>query len=330
MVIWKYITNHVARKVYIMITSTVEENKKIKVVTIDDINKKLENPALFIEECEEKYTRRVARAAAGIKENISKKPIILLSGPSGSGKTTSANLIADALRRENINTIVISMDDYFVPGEIAPGPDGKVDYERPDRVDIPLLKRDMDILADCGEITLPRFSFSDNTRSWGETIKRDKDTAIIIEGIHALNPELTGGHHDYATFVYVSVRTRIADSTGQLLHPSKIRLLRRLSRDKLFRGRDYKHTVLNFPSVQKGESLYIAPYKHRADYDIDTFFAYEICAYKKVLPSICTNFEKYEKRADMYSVLPHFLNLANEIETGLIPSRSIVREFIGQ
>ncbi len=313
-----------------MITDTVDNPKKIKVVTIEDINRRTENPSLFVEECEEKYRRRIARATAGIKENLNQKPIILLSGPSGSGKTTSANLIAASLKKDGINTIVISMDDYFVPGVIPPGPDGKVDYERPDRVDIPLLKRDMKTLAAGGEITLPVFSFSDNSRSWGETIKRDKDTAVIIEGIHALNPELTGTHHDYATFVYVSVRTRIADSTGQLLHPSKIRLLRRLSRDKLFRGRDYKNTILNFPSVQRGESLYIMPYKSRADYDIDTFFAYEICAYKKVLPSLYANFEKYEKRADMYSILPHFLNLSEEMDTGIIPDDSIVREFIGQ
>lgn len=313
-----------------MITDTAENNKKIKIVTIEDINRKVENPLLFIEECEEKYLRRIARAANGIKENLSKKPIILLSGPSGSGKTTSANLIADALRKESVNAVVISMDDYFVPGVIPPGPDGKVDYERPDRVDIPLLKKDIDTLAKCGEVTLPVFNFSDNTRGEGETIKRDKDTAIIIEGIHALNPELTGGHHDYSSFVYVSVRTRIADNTGQLLHPSKIRLLRRLPRDKLFRGRDYKSTILNFPSVQRGESLYIAPFKSRADYDIDTFFAYEICAYKKLLPSLYANLDVYEKKADMYSVLPHFLNIAKEMETDIIPPRSIVREFIGQ
>ena len=306
-----------------------ENAKKIKIITIDEINRKAADAQSFIRACEDVYTQKINDTASAIAQNISEKPILLLSGPSGSGKTTTANRIAAFLRNTGIKTLVISMDDYFVPGVIPPGPDGKVDYERPERVDIKLLSEHLELLAAGKEITLPKFDFTDNSRHMGETIKRDKNTAVIIEGIHALNPEVTGGHHSYSSFAYVSVRTRIADSKGELLHPSKIRLLRRLSRDKLFRGRDYHQTVEKFGSVQRGESLYIMPYKSLADYDIDTFFAYELSVYKKVLPTLCSDFDDCEKRADMYSVLPRFLKLVNAIDTEDIPNNSMVREFIG-
>lgn len=306
-----------------------QSNAKIRIISLEDINRRAAQPKEFIESCEQAYSDSIQRTADGIAQSFMQKPIILLSGPSGSGKTTSAGRIAQRLSAHGIKSAVISMDDYFLPGRPAPSEDGKIDYERPDRVDIELLSRHMDILANGGEVTLPKYDFSDNTRSEGEKIRRSKNTAIIIEGIHALNPAVTGEHHDFASFVYVSVRTRIADKSGELLHPSKIRLLRRLSRDKLFRGRDYRETVMNYSSVQRGENLYIMPYKQRADYDIDTFFAYELSVYRSVLPDLCSDFNECEKKADMYSVLPRFLSIASGIDPSFVPGNSMLREFIG-
>lgn len=303
--------------------------KKLKIVSLDDINNSAESPEEFIRRCENTYTDNITRVADGIAHNFREKPIILLSGPSGSGKTTSACRIAQQLLAYGIHSVVISMDDYFRPGLPEPSPDGKIDFERPDRVDTELLAKHLDILADGGEIILPKYDFTTNLRGQGFPIRRDKNTAVIVEGIHALNPDVIGGHDSFAAFVYVSVRTRIADRTGELLHPSKIRLLRRLSRDKLFRGRDYKDTVLNFSSVQRGESLYILPFKSRADYDIDTFFGYELSVYRSVLPSLYSDFEECERRADMYSVLPKFLKNTVGINPELVPENSMVKEFIG-
>ena len=151
-----------------------------------------------------------------------------IMGPSGSGKTTTEYRIADALVKKGIKAIVISMDDYFVPGVIPPDENGRVDFEAPARVDCELLKKDLRTLAAGGEVRLPKFNFADNSRQHGNAIRCDGNTVVIIEGIHALNPDVTGKMHDSATFIYVSVRTRIADEKGGLLHPSKIRLIRRL------------------------------------------------------------------------------------------------------
>lgn len=171
-------------------------------------------------------------------------------------------------------------------------------------------EKDLRTLAAGGEVRLPKFNFADNSRQHGNAIRCDGNTVVIIEGIHALNPDVTGKMHDSATFIYVSVRTRIADEKGGLLHPSKIRLIRRLSRDKLFRGRDYHRTIEQFPSVQRGESLYIMPYKHLADFDIDTFFPYELSVYRSVLAKLCDNdFDECIRQVNRYSELPRFLSL---------------------
>lgn len=305
--------------------------KKPKIVSLDDINRIAKaNPSELIKLGENTYSRSIENAAEGIADSFSTKPMVLLSGPSGSAKTSTALRLKKELEAHGIKSLVISMDDYFVPGKLEPEPDGKIDYEKPERVDIKLLAEHLEILANGGSVRLPKFHFSDNTRSEGELICREKDTAVIVEGIHALNPLITGGHHDYASFVYVSVRTRIADKSGLLLHPSKIRLMRRLARDKLFRGRDFKRTIANFGSVQRGESLYIMPYKSRANYDIDSFFAFELGVYRNVLPKLCgSEFEKYERAADDRSVLPYFLSQVEEIPAELVPDSSVVKEFIG-
>ena len=308
----------------------MSQSNGIKIVTIDELNRRAENVQAFIETSENQYREKVITAAESIAQCCKQKPLVLLSGPSGSGKTTTAYRIADVLVSKGIKAVVISMDDYFVPGVIQPDENGKVDLEAPARVDCELLKKDLRTLAAGGEVRLPKFDFTDNSRQQGNKIRCDGNTVVIIEGIHALNPEVTGKMHDSATFIYVSVRTRIADEKGGLLHPSKIRLIRRLSRDKLFRGRDYHRTIEQFPSVQRGESLYIMPYKHLADFDIDTFFPYELSVYRSVLAKLCgDDFEECIRQVNRYSELPKFLSMISEVSPDAVPENSLIKEFIG-
>lgn len=305
-------------------------SQHIRIVTLDELNKDAENTEKFIADSEKQYTAKITEAAQRIADCYKEKPLVLLSGPSGSGKTTTAYRIANQLADQDIKSIVISMDDYFVPGAIPPDKNGKIDLEAPERVDCELLKKDLLTLTSGGEVQLPKFNFTDKSRSQGNKIRCDGNTVVIIEGIHALNHSVTGELHDHATFIYVSVRTRIADEKGTLLHPSKIRLIRRLSRDKLFRGRDYHRTIELFPSVQRGESLYIMPYKHLADFDIDTFFPYELSVYRNVLAKLCENdLEECIMQVNRYSELPKFLSQIAPIPAEAVPDDSLIKEFIG-
>ncbi len=297
------------------------------------INKCLaENPAEYVNKCEEIYKQRIAEAAERIYMDRDRRPLVLLSGPSGSGKTTSAMRISRRLNEKGIPVHVISMDNYFLPdgaGNIPLDENGCVDLESPQRMDIPLFKEHLEKLWRREPVSMPKFSFKDQSRSSGKTIQRQKDEIIIIEGIHALDPEVTGDTEDFAACVYVSVRTRIKNSDGTLLHPRLIRLMRRLCRDKLFRGRNAAEVFAMLPSVTRGEDLYIMPHKTRADLDIDTFLAYEPSVYRAMLMDDLNDPEMLTPEVREHSELMKTLCELAPLESSMVPSDSLVREFIG-
>lgn len=300
-------------------------------ISIEELNKAAQTPETLISEGEKIYTDQISAAAERIFEERAERPIVLISGPSGSGKTTSANRVAHLLEQRGSKAHTISMDNYFLPmheNEAARDKDGKIDFESPQRLDIPLFREHLEKLFRCEEIQIPTFDFARQERREGMPLKRQKGDIVILEGIHALNPLLTGDCEDFTRCIYVSVRTRIADGE-QLLHPSKIRLMRRLMRDKLYRGRDLSETFEFFKSVERGENLYIMPYKHRADFDIDTFIKYEALVYRDILlPELKKSSESYADYSD-YADIEKFLELLAPIDRDLVPDNSLIREFIG-
>ena len=208
----------------------------MRCVSIEQLNNAAKNPEEFISEGERLYSEQLAAAAESIYAEREKRPVVLLSGPSGSGKTTSAHRIADLLGKYGCKAHIISMDNYFLPmaeNEAARDENGEIDYESPYRLDIPLFKKHLEMLSRCEEIYIPSFDFAKQERYEGMTLKIEAGELVILEGIHALNPLVTGDCDDFTTCVYVSVRTRISNA-DKLLHPSKIRLMRRLMRARLF------------------------------------------------------------------------------------------------
>lgn len=288
-------------------------------------------PEELIREGERIYADRLAAAAELIYKNREDKPIVLISGPSGSGKTTSATRLSRLLERKGSKAHTVSMDNYFLPmhmNEQARDKDGKIDFESPQRLDIELFRDHLGKLIRGETVDVPSFDFAEQARHEGMPLQCEKGDFVIIEGIHALNPLLTGDFDDFTTGVYVSVRTRIR-SGDELLHPSKIRLMRRLMRDKLYRGRSLSETFEFFKSVERGENLYIMPYKHRADIDIDTFIRYEAPVYRDILlPELEKAAGEYSDYAS-YADIEKFLRLLAPINKDLVPQQSLIREFIG-
>ena len=286
----------------------------------------------YVSKCEHIYNQRLSEAAEKIYLDSEKRPLVLLSGPSGSGKTTSALRIGKRLREKGLSVHIISMDNYFLPngmGQMPLDENGNIDLESPQRMDIPLFTEHLEKLFHCEPIEMPKFNFKTQSRTFGETYQRRPDEVIIIEGIHALNPEVTGNTDDFTTCVYVSVRTRIQGDDGNVLHPRTIRLMRRLCRDKLFRGRNASEVFGMLPSVTRGEDLYIMPHKHRAHFDIDTFMAYEPSVYRSMLlPELnkARGLSSLGKEYDNMVEVMRELEPLNQIN---VPSDSLVREFIG-
>ena len=287
------------------------------------------DPAAVIESDRRFYYKQIMQAVDIISANASKRPVILLSGPSGSGKTTTALLIERELDRRGMETHTLSMDDFFSPlttEEKELLRQNKLDLEKPTRVDIPFFQQQLGQILDGEEILLPRYDFHESKRFFdGRTLRRHPGELVIMEGIHALNPDVTG-YANQTTRVYVSVRTRITTKDGITLHPSKIRLARRLLRDRTGRGRALSETIRMRERVDLGEQKYIMPFKQNAHCSIDSFFSSEMSVYRDYLyDELEALLPDYPDLADLVQVLREIPSVPEE----LVPSDSLLREFIG-
>ena len=285
------------------------------------------DPAAVLEHDRILYQQQIDRVAEFAAANAAQRPVLLLAGPSGSGKTTTALLIERELDRRGVETHTLSMDNYFSPlseREKELLQRNELDLERPTRVDVPFFRQQLDAILRGEEIALPRFDFQESRRVFdGRTLRRRPGELILMEGIHALNPDVTG-HDEDTTRIYVSVRTRITAKSGLVLHPAKIRLLRRMLRDKLCRGRAFSQTVGNCARVDRGEQNYIMPFKPRAHCSIDSFYSAELSVYRACLASApeALDFPKLCDLAEVLRELP-------EVDPALVPQDSLLREFIG-
>ena len=178
---------------------------------LQEINRRIQSDVKeFLAECDQDYTQRVSLAADKILGNLENSPIVLLSGPSGSGKTTTALKIAEELRRRGVGSHAVALDNYFKtlnPRTAPRTPEGDIDYESPQCLDMDLLDRHFTALSHGEEILVPKFEFARQMRndSLGTPLKLEKNEIAIFEGIHALNDDIAGRHPEAAK-LYISAR----------------------------------------------------------------------------------------------------------------------------
>ena len=302
-------------------------------ISLHEINEQImQAPELFVIDSEAAYDHQLRELAEDICRHASERPITLISGPSGSGKTTTACRLEQILDASGFESHTLSMDNYYADGsrnrDIV-DQFGRPDYESPERLDIDLLNTQLEQLARGEEVELPCFDFANQKQlKSGKKLRRNKHELIIMEGIHALNPTVTGESHDIANRIYLSVRTRIV-TEEERLHPSLIRFSRRLIRDSRTRGRSAEETMEMLSSISRGENLYIMPYKHLADYELNTFMPYELSVYK---PILLDTLRTLAAQAPAETGLPLLLRMMEELEPmedEWVPDKSLVREFIG-
>ena len=300
---------------------------------LEDISRQVEkDPHGFVAACEAEYDRKIDAIADAVASDASECPIVLLSGPSGSGKTTTAHRIAERLERRGLRMHIVSMDNYFrsfTDEEQALFRKHKLDLESPDRMNGELMASQLEAIMRGEEIRLPRFDFTTNISSLGDkTLRLGRGELVIFEGIHALNPDVLGSTDDYTTRIYVSVRTRLEFEDGRApLHPSMVRLARRMIRDRRERGRTFSDVVELYASVERGENLYIMPYKHRANHDVDTLIPYELCVYKNSLPpSMPDQQERHPWLGELFAAIGQLPALNPDI----LPPDTLIREFVGR
>lgn len=299
-------------------------------IEVNRINKGIcGNPEKYTTETNDIFAFQLKEISEKIASNSENRPVILLAGPSGSGKTTTAFMLTKMLRELGCNSHTLSMDNYFkslTDEEKALAAKGEMDLESPDRIDKELLNKQIEDIENCVPIEIPKYDFSESRRSDETTaFERKKGEVVIFEGIHALNPDVITVPENRLCKLYVSVRTRIT-TEGIVLNPAKIRLMRRMIRDRNFRKRSLAETMNMFKSVEAGENKYIMPYKHRSDYDIDTFMAYEMSVYKYNLLDDLRGMSDISELADVIEVMTALAPLDNEF----VPKDSLIREFIGK
>lgn len=298
-------------------------------VSLTDVNRALrQNPAAAAKSTDAAFLSRLREIALSILREREARPIVLLSGPSGSGKTTSALLLERFMDAAGVETHTLSLDNYFrtlTEEEKALFSKGKLDLEAPTRIDGAFLTEQLDAIYRCEPVQLPVYDFRASRRTFpGKTLCRNPGELVILEGIHSLNPAVIQIPDEKTVRIYVSVRTRLTLGT-RVLHPSRIRLMRRLVRDKLYRSRSFHDTLMMFPSVEAGENKYIMPYKHRSSFDVDTFHDYEICAYRPFLRESLRTLPP----SPLIEELLTFLDASEILSAAHIPSDSLIREFIG-
>ena len=304
---------------------------------IEEINRKAhDDPSAFLAECDASYRRRIEEAADRICKHREESPIVLLSGPSGSGKTTTALKLEEELERRGIVTHTISMDNYFktLDKRTAPRtPEGDIDYESPQCLDMELLDETFTRLSRGDEVIIPKFEFARQMRNdaRGRPLRLGGKEIAIFEGIHALNDDIAGRHPEAAK-LYISARSNVCRGDILVFKGTWMRLTRRAVRDFNFRGTDMGTTLDMWCNVRRGEKLYISPFKTKADIILDSSLRYEVsvfCAYadplRKAVAQVDAQNPRYREFHDWAAAFDAF----EPIDPRLVAKDSLIREFIG-
>ena len=264
---------------------------------------------------------------------IPRDELVVVCGPSGSGKTTTAMKIAEELQRRGVNTHAVAMDNYFksLNRKTAPRtPEGDIDYESPQCLDMKLLDQHFAALSRGEEIIIPKFEFARQMRNdaRGTPLKLGKNEIAIFEGIHALNDDIAGPHPEAAK-LYISARSNVNDGAALRFKGTWMRLTRRAVRDYSFRGTGVADTLEMWANVRRGEKLYISPYKNRADIIFDSSLPYEVSVMKNfALPLLQAVPEENARRGELLELIEAF-QWFEPIDPELVPVDSLLREFIG-
>ena len=301
--------------------------------TVGDLNKAIDDGHAneLIQLSEALQEKKIAQIADEIANRKHVK-MVLIAGPSSSGKTTTCKRLSIQLAVNGIHPIGISLDDYFLDRDQTPRDEtGDYDFEHLHALNIPLLNEQMNALFRGEEIELPRYNFQlGKSEKSGKKLRLQGNEVLILEGIHALNPELTAQIPNEQIFrVYASALTTILLDNHNYVPTTDNRLLRRIIRDHKYRGVNALGSIRRWASVRKGENRWIFPYQENADAMFNSAMLFELAVIKQqaepLLEQVPENCDEY---AEAYRLLK-FLRYIKPIPEDQIPPTSLLREFLG-
>ncbi|HBS10914.1 MAG TPA: AAA family ATPase [Firmicutes bacterium] len=281
--------------------------------------------------CENRQYRMLCELGQRIEDRIDNIRLICIAGPSSSGKTTFSDRLVMELESRGIHPIRISLDDYYKTRENVPlGEDGTPDFEAIDALDKEQFNKDIVDLLDGKIVTLPVFDFKTNKRNPGRTLKISERDPIVIEGIHALNEDMTSLIPKFLKFkIYISPQAQINIDRENPISITDIRLLRRIVRDFKYRNASAEETFSMWPNVRKGEFKWIYNTQEDADYVFDSFLNYELCVLKKYAMPLLSKIEPDNRYFPEAERLIRLCKYFKDIDEKWIPCNSLLREFIG-
>ncbi len=297
---------------------------------LNDVISKGYSPQLIMisEALQEKKIARIADEIArrkGVK-------LVLIAGPSSSGKTTTCKRLSVQLAVNGIKPVAISLDDYFLDRDKTPLDEkGDYDFENLHALNLPLLNEQLTALFRGEEVELPRYDFPTGTsQKSGKRLHLGKNEILVVEGIHALNPELTSQIPDEQIFrVYASALTTVLLDNHNYIPTTDNRLLRRIIRDHKYRAVTARETIRRWPSVRAGENKWIFPFQENADAMFNTAMLFELAVIKSQAEPLLEQVpENCPEHAEAYRLLK-FLRYIKPIPETQIPPTSLLREFLG-
>ncbi|MBR1381662.1 MAG: nucleoside kinase [Paludibacteraceae bacterium] len=307
-------------------------NKLLHINNVSDFNVACNAKKSFemIKLAEALHEKKIAQIADAIAEKRPK--IVFISGPSSSGKTTFSKRLQIQLLVDGIKPEVLSMDDYFVNRVDTPRDEnGQLDFETVNAVDLPFFRQQMHDLLDGKEIDLPTFDFTIGERVFkGRKLKLQKDSVLVIEGLHALNPCVLPDVDKSLTFkIFVSALTTINIDNHNWIPTTDIRLLRRIVRDYKYRNFSARETIARCPSVIRGEQKWVYPFQEEADVMFNSALIFEFAVLKRHAEPILAEVPKFCEEYTEAHRLIKFLQYFVPVPEKEIPPTSFLREFVG-
>lgn len=297
--------------------SLIDLNKAIE-------NHTVENLILMAEALHEKKIAELADKICGQKPEVR---LVCIAGPSSSGKTTFMKRLIIHLWVNGVKPVMLSLDDYFRNRDEM----DKSVWEDLEALDIPLFEETVVKLLEGKEVRLPRFNFITGKKEWDEKATRlGEGQPILVEGLHGLNPALSYFVPGYqCVHVYLSALTQITINNHNRISTSDTRLLRRMVRDARGRGHDVETTLAHWDSVRQGEERNIFSFQNKADFIFNSALIYELPVLKKLAKPLLQTVSKGSSVYPEAQRLLHFLEPFCELDTSLVPSNSLLREFVG-
>ena len=314
-----------------------KENRKwqeiMEVSTVGDINQAIQagHATDLINVAEALQEKRIARIADDICQRKDIK-VVLISGPSSSGKTTFSKRLSVQLMANGRYPYPISLDDYFVDREHTPRDEnGDYDYESLYALDLELFNSHLEALVKGETIEIPRFNFTTGKReNSGNFLKLKDNMIIILEGIHALNPELTPHIAEENKYrIYVSALTTVSLDNHNYIPTTDNRLLRRIIRDYNYRGYSAEETIKRWPSVRAGEEKWIFPYQENADAMFNSALLFELSVLKSHVDPILYQVPESSPAFSEACRLRRFMEYFIPVPDHDLPPTSLLREFLG-